>query len=86
LICGLPMLAIAAAFRRLNRWRVSCGATYAWGGRAISPYFGFIVGWITILAYVVGVVSISLPIGPYVVSLFGNSAAGPARRSSGSSR
>ena len=42
--------------------------------RAISPYFGFIVGWITILAYVVGVVSISLPIGPYVVSLFGNSA------------
>jgi hypothetical protein len=37
LICGLPMLAIAAAFRRLNRWRVNCGATYAWGGRAISP-------------------------------------------------
>jgi len=78
LICGLPMLAIAAAFRRLNRWRVNCGATYAWGGRAISPYFGFIVGWITILAYVVGVVSISLPIGPYVVSLFGNSSSRPA--------
>ncbi|HEX3330022.1 MAG TPA: APC family permease, partial [Gaiellales bacterium] len=77
LICGLPMLAIAAAFRRLNRWRVNCGATYAWGGRAISPYFGFIVGWITILAYVVGVVSISLPIGPYVVSLFGNSSSRP---------
>jgi hypothetical protein len=47
------------------------------GGRAISPYFGFIVGWITILAYVVGVVSISLPIGPYVVSLFGNSSSLP---------
>jgi amino acid transporter len=73
LICGLPMLAIAAAFRRLNRWRVNCGATYAWGGRAISPYFGFSVGWIIILAYVIGVISISLPIGPYVVSLFGNS-------------
>src|SRR5262249_1336047 len=52
LICGLPMLAIAAAFRRLNRWRVNCGGTYAWGGRAISPYYGFAVGWITILAYV----------------------------------
>ena len=74
---GLPMLAIAAAFRRLNRWRVNCGATYAWGGRAVSPDFGFIVGWITILAYVVGVVSISLPIGPYVVSLFGNSSSRP---------
>jgi len=73
LICGLPMLAIAAAFRRLNRWRVNCGATYVWGGRAISPYYGFSVGWIIILAYVVGVISISLPIGPYIVSLFGNS-------------
>jgi amino acid transporter len=77
LICGLPILAIAAAFRRLNRWRVNCDATYTWGGRAISPYFGFIVGWITILAYVVGVVSISLPIGPYIVSLFGNSSSRP---------
>src|ERR1700750_2373055 len=75
---GLPMLAIAAAFRRLNRWRGNCGAPYAGGGPAISPYFGFIVGWITILAYVVGVVSISLPIGPYVVSLFGNSSSRPA--------
>jgi hypothetical protein len=47
------------------------------GRPAISPYFGFIVGWITILAYVVGVVSISLPIGPYIVSSFGNSSSRP---------
>jgi amino acid transporter len=78
LICGLPMLAIAAAFRRLNRWRVNCGGIYTWGGRAISPYYGFMTGWIVILAYVVGVVSISLPIGPYVVSLWSNSNSRPA--------
>jgi amino acid transporter len=77
LICGLPMLAIAAAFRRLNRWRVNCGGIYIWGGRAISPYYGFAAGWIVILAYVVGVVSISLPIGPYVVSLFTSSSSRP---------
>jgi amino acid transporter len=77
LICGLPMLAIAAAFRRLNRWRVNCGGIYTWGGRAISPYYGFAAGWIVILAYVVGVVSISLPIGPYVVSLFTSSSSRP---------
>jgi hypothetical protein len=52
LICGLPMLAIAAAFRRLNRWRVNCGGIFTWGGRAISPYYGFAAGWIVILAYV----------------------------------
>jgi amino acid transporter len=83
LICGLPMLAIAAAFRRLNRWRVNCGATYAWGGRAISPYYGFAVGWVIILAYVIGVISISLPIGPYVVSLFTSSTSRPAEAIAG---
>lgn len=83
LICGLPMLAIAAAFRRLNRWRVNCGATYIWGGRAISPYYGFGVGWIIILAYVIGVISISLPIGPYVVSLFTTSNSRPGEAIAG---
>lgn len=73
LICGLPMLAIAAAFRRLNRWRVNCGGSYAWGARAISPYYGFLTGWITILAYIIGMISVSLPIGSYVGSLFGSS-------------
>jgi hypothetical protein len=37
-------LAIAAAFRRLNRWRVNCGATYVWGGRATPPFYGFARG------------------------------------------
>jgi amino acid transporter len=54
LICWLPMLAIAAAFRLLNRWRVNWGGTYTWGGRAISPYSGFTVGWIMIHANVIG--------------------------------
>ncbi len=72
LVIGLPMLGIAAAFKRLNRWHVNCGATYQWGARAISPYYGFMVGWLIFLAYFVGVISICLPIGPYLISLFGN--------------
>jgi len=72
LVIGLPMLGIAAAFKRLNRWHVNCGATYRWGARAISPYYGFMVGWLIFLAYFVGVISICLPIGPYLISLFGN--------------
>src|SRR5215472_6022363 len=71
-VIGLPMLGIAAAFKRLNRWHVNCGATYQWGARAISPYYGFMVGWLIFLAYFVGVISICLPIGPYLISLFGN--------------
>jgi len=69
LICFLPMMGIALAYRRLNRWEASCGATYTWAGRAISPYFGFMVGWIMLLAYFVGTISDVLPIGPYVLQV-----------------
>jgi amino acid transporter len=51
LVCALPMFGIALAYRRLNRWQVNCGASYTWIGRAITPYPGFIVGWIMLLGY-----------------------------------
>jgi amino acid transporter len=72
LIVALPMLAIANGYRLLNRWRVNCGTTYDWGARAISPYFGFTVGWLILLAWLVGAVSIIIPAGPYIMQLFGN--------------
>lgn len=69
IICGLPMFGIALAYRRLNRWHVDCGASYTWIGRAISPYLGFIVGWIMLLGYFLGTISDVLPIGPYVLAV-----------------
>ncbi len=72
LIVALPMIAIANGYRRLNRWRVHCGTTYDWGARAISPTFGFTVGWLILLAWLVGAISIVIPAGPYVMSLIGN--------------
>ena len=60
------------AYRRLNMWHVNCGATYVWGGRAISPYFGWMTGWVIILAYFLGATSIAYPIGPYALSLVSN--------------
>lgn len=69
LICFLPMLGIALAYRRLNHWRVDCGASYVWVGRAITPYLGFMVGWIMLLGYFLGTISDILPIGPYVLQV-----------------
>ena len=40
LIIGLPMLGIAAAFKRLNRWHVNCGATYQWAPAPSRPTTG----------------------------------------------
>jgi amino acid transporter len=70
LICALPMFGIALAYRRLNRWHADCGASYTWIGRAITPYLGFIVGWIMLLGYFLGTISDVLPIGPYVLAAF----------------
>jgi len=66
------MLGIAVAYRRLNMWHVNCGSTYVWGARAISPYFGWMTGWVIILAYFLGATSIAYPIGPYALSIFSN--------------
>lgn len=73
LLSGIPMLGIALAYRRLNMWEVNCGTTYVWAGRAISPYFGFMVGWVIILAYFLGAMSIVLPIGTYALLIVDNS-------------
>jgi amino acid transporter len=73
LVCALPMFGIALAYRRLNQWHVDCGASYTWVGRAITPYLGFMVGWIMLLGYFLGTISDVLPIGPYVLAVFGPS-------------
>src|ERR1700730_15464321 len=69
LVCGLPMFGIALAYRRLNQWQVDFGASYTWVGRAITPYLGFMVGWIMLLGYFLGTISDVLPIGPYVLAV-----------------
>src|SRR6516165_2436901 len=50
ILCGIPMLIIANAYRRLNLWSANCGASFEWVGRAINPYLGFMTGWLVIAA------------------------------------
>ena len=54
IMCGVPMLVIANAYRRLNLWNANCGASFEWVGRAINPYLGFLAGWLMIAASLVG--------------------------------
>ena len=69
LVCFFPMLGIAYAYKRLNQWHANCGGPYVWAGRAMSPMIGFMVGWIMLLAYLIGTISDVLPIGPYALDL-----------------
>ena len=73
LLTTAAMLAIAVAYQRLNLWEQNAGASYVWVGRAINPYIGFLIGWIMLVAYILGTVSDILPIGPAVLSFFGAS-------------
>ncbi len=75
LICFIPMIGIAIGYQRLNAWQPSAGATYSWVGRAINPHAGFFAGWIMLMYYTVGTVSLTVPLGSYFLSFFSNSAA-----------
>src|SRR5215831_10606729 len=75
-VLGIPMLIIANAYRRLNMWQANCGASFEWVGRAINPWLGFMTGWLMITAYITGGVSGGEVIGPSVLAVFGNGAAG----------
>jgi len=73
LLTAIPMLIIANAYRRCNLWNANCGASFEWVGRAISPYLGFLTGWLMIAAYIIGTVAEVLLLGPSVLAVFGSS-------------
>jgi amino acid transporter len=69
LLTAIPMLIIANAYRRCNMWNANCGATFEWVGRAISPYLGFLAGWLMVAAYIIGTVAEILLLGPSVIKV-----------------
>jgi amino acid transporter len=72
LITAVPMLIIAYAYHRCNMWNANCGASFEWVGRAISPYLGFLIGWLMVAAYIIGTVAEILLLGPSVLAVFGS--------------
>ena len=72
ILTAIPMIIIANAYRRCNMWNANCGASFEWVGRAISPYLGFLTGWLMIVAYIIGTVAEILLLGPSVLAVFGS--------------
>lgn len=70
LISFIPMLGIAIAYQRLNRWDPNAGATYSWVARTLSPTLGFLSGWMILLYYTVGTASLTIPCGTYSLQIF----------------
>jgi len=74
ILCGVPMLILANAYRRLNLWNANCGASFEWVGRSINPYLGFFTGWLMLAGYLVGSISVVVVLAPSVLAIFGASA------------
>jgi len=72
ILTAIPMLIIANAYRRLNLWNANCGASFEWVGRAISPYLGFLTGWLMIAGTLVGSISGVVVLAPSVLAVFGS--------------
>jgi amino acid transporter len=72
ILMALPMIVIANCYRRLNLWNANCGAAFEWVGRVINPYVGFLVGWLMIMAGLIGTVSTTVVLGPSVLAVFGS--------------
>jgi len=71
ILCGIPMLIIANAYRRLNLWNANCGASFEWVGRAINPYLGFMTGWLMIAASLIAAVAGVVVLAPSVLAIAG---------------
>jgi amino acid transporter len=69
LICFVPMMGIAVAYQRLNRWDQSSGATYTWVAKVFHPYLGFLSGWMILLYYTLGTTTLTIPAGVYTLDL-----------------
>lgn len=69
LICFVPMIGIAIAYQRLNRWDQCSGATYTWVAKVINPYLGFLSGWMILLYYTLGTTTLTMPAGIYTLEL-----------------
>ena len=69
LICFVPMIGIAIAYQRLNRWDHRSGATYTWVAQVFHPYLGFLSGWMILLYYTLGTTTLTIPAGVYTLDL-----------------
>jgi amino acid transporter len=73
--CGIPMFGIALAYHQLNKTGADAGAAYAWVGRVLHPYLGWLTGWCLVVSATIFMVAGSLPAGQVTLSLFSATAA-----------
>ena len=68
-ISFLPVLFIAVSYYYLNRLDPNCGASYSWVSRTLSPYVGWLSGWVQLAANVLFCAAAPALAGAYTLQL-----------------
>ncbi|MGK4584820.1 APC family permease [Kitasatospora sp. HPMI-4] len=71
LLAFLPVLAIAGGYGRLNRVEPDAGSSYRWVGRILSPWLGFLTGWVNTVGTVVFMAYTTTVTGSAIIQLLG---------------
>jgi amino acid transporter len=71
LVSFIPIFCLASAYKYMNNADPDCGTAFSWAARAISPSFGFMLGWFILFSDIVGNAQQSHLVGAYTFSLFG---------------
>ncbi|HJD82336.1 APC family permease [Kitasatospora aureofaciens] len=69
LLAFLPVLAIAGGYGRLNAVEPDAGSSYRWVGRTLSPWLGFLTGWVNTVGTVVFMAYTTTVTGSAVIQL-----------------
>ncbi|WP_371503238.1 APC family permease [Kitasatospora sp. NBC_00374] len=71
LLAFLPVLGIAGAYGRLNLVEPNAGNSYTWVGRTLSPWLGFLTGWVNTVGTIVFMAYTTAVTGSALVQLAG---------------
>jgi amino acid transporter len=71
LLAFLPILGIAGAYSRLNKVEPNAGNGYVWVGRSLTPWLGFLVGWVNIVATIAFLAYTTAVTGSAMIQLAG---------------
>lgn len=66
----VPMLLVATAYLFMNKADPDCGTSFAWVGKAMGPWTGWMSGWAIIVADIVVMANLAQIAGLYTVELY----------------
>ena len=70
-VAVVPMLLVAVGAQQLNAARTDCGTVFTWAGAAVGPRFGWLAGWLMLIADIIAGAALAQVAGSYAMRVLG---------------